>query len=283
MHILLMAIQIILAPFENFFSKQYDVKTKHFNLWLFSGTTILGATLYFLCSIKFEIPFVADLLPYALAFSLTYAGTMIASVLALKKGEYGPTMLIHSYSTIPPALFGIVFLHEKVSFFWYIGFVLTLISIYLINNDGKAKGSFSFIWLFWVIVSFACNALAVIVLKLAQVHFDGVYNNLLMVYAMLPLSIVLLLVGVLRGKKRGMEIVDACKYGLPRGAISGITNFLGLILIGMIPASMLYPMSSAFGIVGTYLISVLIFREKLTKKGVLACMFGIVATACLNL
>ena len=177
MHILLMTIQLILSPFENFFSKQYDNKTKHFNLWLFSGITILGAAVYFLCILKFQIPYVPELVPYAIGFSSMYALTMVSSVLALKKGAYGPTMLIHSYSVIPPALFGIFFLEESVSVFWCIGFVLTLISMYLINSDEKGTGAIKFLWLFWVILSFIGNAVAVIVLKLTQMRFDGEMNN----------------------------------------------------------------------------------------------------------
>lgn len=283
MHILLMIIQIILAPFENFFSKQYDVKAKHFNLWLFSSATILGSAVYFLICIGFKIIFVKELIIYAFFFALCYAGTMVASVLALKEGLYATTMLIHSYSITIPTLFGVIFLHENVGILWYIGFALTCISIYILNNSGKEDGSFSFKWLFYVIVSFVCNGVAVIVLKLQQIRFGTVYDNLFMVYSMLPLIIVFLVAGVFRRKSLRYEWKQALLYGIPRGAINGVCNFLNLIILGMIPTAVYYPMSSSFSLVGTCIISVIFFREKFSKKKLVACVLGLIAGILLNM
>lgn len=282
MHIILMIIQIIIGPFENFFSKQYDIKAKYFNLWLFSSATILGSAFYFMICIGFRIILVRELIIYAILFALCYAGTMLASVLALSKGPYATTMLIHSYSIIIPTLFGTVFLNETVGLLWYIGCGLTCISIFILNNAGKEEG-FSFQWLFWVIISFVCNGGAAIILKLQQIHFGSMYDNLFMVYSMLPLVFVLLVAGVWKRKNLRYEWKQALIYGIPRGAINGISNFLQLILLGMIPSAVLYPMSSSFSLVGTCLISIIFFHEKFSAKKLVACALGIASGVLLNL
>ena len=283
MHILFLIIQIIINPFENFFSKQYNAKTKHFNLCLFTAATVFGSAFYFLLSIGFHVLFVKELLIYAFLFAVSFAGTALGSVLAFKYGFYATTMLIQTYSNTIPTIFGILFLHETVGLPWYCGFALTCISIYVLNSVEKEEGSFSFRWLFWLSVSFISNGIAVIVMKLQQVRFNGVYDNLFMFYAMFPLAIVLFIASIFKSKNFRFELKDALLYGIPRGSINGISNFFTMMLLGMIPTAVYFPMMNSFSLVGTCLISVIFFKEKFSNKKIIACFLGLVAGVLLNI
>lgn len=106
----------------NFFSKQYNEKAKHYNLWLFSGMTMLGVLFFFLMQTGFQIRIVKEristllslllleLIPASIAGPLTAGGDIVMAFI-LAVGYY----------------------HEKLSKSQLAGYLLGTISVIFLN------------------------------------------------------------------------------------------------------------------------------------------------------
>lgn len=282
MSILLLLGGVSASTAVNFLSKQYGEKTKAFNLWLFSGMTMLGGLLFFFLQSGFQFRFVKEILPITVLFTLGYAATMVGSVFALQKGPFSVTTLIHSYSLFPPVLFYLIVLNEKISAAAYIGIALVFLSV-LFLREKNVVGSFSRAWLFWVTVSFVGNSICAIMMKMQQVLYGGVYKNEMMMYALFVLTILFFILGMPRKGRAIKEMASAALYGLPRGALNGISTFLGLILLEMLPAAICGPLSAGGNIVAAFLLSVLYYREKLSKSQLFGYLLGTMSVILLNI
>jgi len=68
-----------------------------------------------------------------------------------------------------------------------------------------------------------------------------------------------------------------------RGVSNDLVNSLCLTLSLMMPASVMYPVSSGGGIALTAFIAVAFYREKLSSKQLIGLVFGIVSVVLLSI
>lgn len=78
------------------------------------------------------------------------------------------------------------------------------------------------------------------------------------------------------------------KKALPLYAVCGLANGLVNVLViflssGRLPTSILFPFVSAGSIIATFVISIYVFKEKLSKTQWIGFGFGIVSIVFLNL
>lgn len=280
-YLLLIAVVILLAG-QNFIAKQYNIKAKAFNIWMFSGMTTLGALVFFLLNAKFQVSLVWEVLPFSIGFALFYGSATVGSVLAVRKGMFSLSTLVSSYSLIIPTLYGIIFLNDPIGWTGYVGILLLMASIYLLNKkDEEVK--FSVAWLIWVAVGFIGNGFCSTVQKMQQLHFDGGYKNELMIYSLAMLTVFFMVMGIVTGKELGKEAKATALYGLPKGLANGVVNLLVMVLQGVLPTALLFPMISAGGIVIAFLLAVFLYREHLTKPQLVGYAIGTVSVILLNL
>lgn len=274
---------VVLLSLQNFLAKEYERRTKHFNIWMFSGITTLGALLFFLINAGFSVSYAPELVPYAVGFATFFGSSMAGLVMAIRTGMFSLSSLMTSYSLIIPTLYGILFLGDSIGAWGYSGIVLLLISLYLLNGKKQDGEHFSFRWLLWVLIAFAGNGLCSTVQKMQQLAFEGGYKNELMIYAMALLTVVFLLAGFLTGKNRKAEIKDAALPGLFRGAANGIVNYFVMVLTGVLPTAIVFPMISAGGIVVAFVLAITIYKEKLSGMQVAGYIIGTASVILLNL
>ena len=203
--------------------------------------------------------------------------------MAIRTGMFSLSSLMTSYSLIIPTLYGILFLGDSIGAWGYSGIVLLLISLYLLNGKKQDGEHFSFRWLLWVLIAFAGNGLCSTVQKMQQLAFEGGYKNELMIYAMALLTVVFLLAGFLTGKNRKAEIKDAALPGLFRGAANGIVNYFVMVLTGVLPTAIVFPMISAGGIVVAFVLAITIYKEKLSGMQIAGYIIGTASVILLNL
>ena len=77
--------------------------------------------------------------------------------------------------------------------------------------------------------------------------------------------------------KKGWFWAAAC------GIANGIVNLLVMILGGKLPVSLLFPVISAGGIILSATISILFYKEKLTKTQLIGVAIGVISIVFLNL
>ena len=272
---------ILCLSLQNVMKKAYTKKNGG-GVYLFGVLTCLAATLFFVVtSGSFE--WNVKILPFSLAFAAAYVTAMTSSVLAIQCGSLSLTSLIVSYSLMLPALYGLIFLNDPVSFGFYPGILLLVISLLLINKPGE-KQALNLKWIIYVILAFLGNGMCSVFQKMQQVEFEGAYKSEFMILALVTGAIVLTVISFMKdGKQTGSYIKNGWLFGLLSGVFNGVVNLFVMVLSGRMSASLMFPLISAGGIIVTYLISKWIYKEELTKRQLVGFILGIASVIFLNI
>ena len=118
-----------------------------------------------------------------------------------------------------------------------------------------------------------------------QVRFDGAYKNEFMITSLLIVTLVSLVMFLIRERH---EAKSYFRYGILPSAISGVLNgmvnlFVMLLTSRNMPMSLMFPLISSGGIIITYLVSRLYYKEKLTKLQFVGFVMGIASVIFLNI
>ena len=277
---------IIGISIQNILKKAYTNKTDRKGVCFFSVLSSMAAMLFFVVSAistKGSLEWNMKILPYAIAFAVSYAVGAIFSIIAVSVGSLSITSLIISYSLMIPTIYGLFFLNDPVSIGLIPGIILLVISLGLINKKGE-NVKFSFKWIVSVSLSFLGNGMCSVTQKMQQEAFGGRYKDEFMIIA---LCIVVVVVGVFVLLKERKEVVYYVKngwyYGTISGVMNGMVNLFVMILAGLMPVSLMFPLISAGGIIVTYIVSKFLYKESLTKLQFAGFIIGIGSVILLNL
>lgn len=282
MKYLLLISDIVGITAQNIVSKQYDIKCKKQNVFIFTAVLSFFAMLFFIVSAGGKLNFNAEFVPYSIGFGIAYGAATVGLVYAIKTGPLSISMLVMSYSLIIPTMYGIVFLKDPVHTGTYIGIILLMISLFMINMK-KEDTKFSLAWIIWVIISFVGNGMCSTVQKMQQLHFDGAYKSEFMIVALAVVIVISITVGFFQPGNKKDEFIGCLKYAPISGIANGIVNLLTMMLTAMIPNAVLFPSLSAGGIVLTFIISIAVYKEKLTKMQLVGYAAGTVSVIMLSL
>lgn len=282
MQYLLLAVVISMISVQNVLQKHYPKVSEKPNVFLFSSISTLTALVFFVISSGFRLSFNIEFVPYSIGFGLAYACAMFGNVLSLKLGSLALTSLVTSYSLLIPTLYGMIFLKEPISMLGYIGIVLLIISIFLLNAK-KENVTITMKWVIVVSITFVTNGLCSTVQKMEQLAFDGGYKNEFMIVALAIAAALLFVMGLLQKGDLKKEALLGMRTALPNGLANGIVNFLVMVLTGLIPNAILFPSISAGGIVLSWILATFVYKEKLSKTQLAGYVIGIASVICLNL
>ena len=283
MNFLLIFIIVLSMSVQGIAQKQYNIKTSDKGAFLFSGISMLAAAVFFLITSGGKLSFKMEVLPYCLAFALFFGMAILFTFFAVREGSLSFTSLATSYSLIIPTLSGLVLYHETVSVFFYVGLAVLLVSLVLINEykDGKR---FTFRWLVYVFLAFVGNGFCSTVQTYQQHVFDGKYKSELMIVALLTVSLILFVISLVKERK---DIKPCIKKGAVFMTLYGVAvalvNLLVMILSTKMNVSVMFPLISGGGLVVTSLVSIFIYKEKLTVKQYIGLFFGIVSVIFINI
>ncbi len=279
-----LVVTAVLLSLQNISRKQYNVKYNPSNAYLFSGVTSLFALLYFAVLSIGTFSFDADVLPYSLGFGLSHGAASLGLFLALKYGSLSITMLFSSYSLIIPTLYGILVLGEKLKIVGYIGIVLLFISIFLVNKkDDGEKNRYEFKWFVFLVLTFVGNGMCSTVQKMQQLKFGGEYKNEFMIVALAISTTIIFVASLCDIKSFKKELVSCIPLGAFTGLSNGITNHLVMILTGLIPTAIFFPIISASGIVLGFVLAVTLYKERLSNLQLVGYAIGVVSVVLLNI
>lgn len=252
-------------------------------VYTFSMLSALAATAFFLITARDPV-WNAGLLPYALFFAFSYGTSSIFGVLALSCGPLSLTALITSFSLMIPTFYGLIFLKDPVSFGLYPGLALLAASLFLINKKGNAANGLSLKWLIFVLLSFLGNGLCSVAQTMQQKRFDGQYKNEFMITALLIVVGIMAIATLLKERKNAGKYIRTGWYlSLGCGALNGMVNLFVMILTGLMSVSLMFPLISVGGIVLTFIVSKVFYKEKLTTAQHIGFLLGVGAIVFLNL
>ncbi len=206
------------------------------------------------------------------------------SVCAMKSGPMSLTSALVMYGMIIPALAGPVFWHEKLGAFQIPGIILIFVSFFLLKKKDNEKNSISGKWLVMATCCFFFSGLAGLMEKMHQMsEFSAEKTGFLFIaYAMMFLFS-LGIAFIKRSNKQKITILPAFIHGATSGVIMGFYCRINLTLAGSLNSLLYYPISNAGGLLLTFAISVLLFKETFTKKQITGFIIGLAAIILLSI
>ena len=251
----------------------------------FSAASCVAALVVFLITSGGKLVFSTEYLGYSALFAVSYGAAVVFGVLAIQTGPLSLTSLLTSFSLLIPTFYGIFVLHEPVSVTLYVGLALLLVALVLINLEKKGeKKQITLRWVVYVLLGFVGNGACSTVQKVQQLAQNGAYKSEFMIAALIMAILAMSVCALLM--ERG-AIRESLKKGvafyIPCGLANGIVNFLVIVLAARMDASVMFPVISGGGIVLAFLISILFYKEKLSRWQILGSVLGLVSVVLLNL
>lgn len=254
-------------------------------VYTFSAGSALFALIVFLITSGGDLHFTKEILWYSVFFALAYCVSAVSSMQAIRTGSLSLTSLMVQYSLILPTFFGLIVLGEPVKVWLFVGIGLLMISLVLINMEGKQDvKKITLQWGIFAFLAFVGNGACSTIQKVQQIWCDGQYKNEFMVIA-LGITVVTLFVFALCSGKSQVKVHLTTSWGwyIVCGVANGLVNLLVLILSTRMPASVMFPVISAGGIVTTAAVSVFLYKEKMSLPQKIGLLLGTLAIVALNL
>ena len=254
---------------------------------LMSAITSLFAALFFLVTDKsgFYVP--SEMIPLALINVCLIGAGFYFTFVAYKHGPYGLTRLFSGFYLLFTISYGIIFLKEPTTIMTYVGIVLVIVAMILINykkEDGGEKKSFSIKWLLCVLISLTANGFIGIITRMQQIRFDDACSSEFQFISFGGGFVLLALLGLIVDRdKLGYVMKKGSLYGLGAGVLNGAKNFLTLVIYLYLPLSIISPVKMGLSIIGSFAVAFICYKEKYTKKQLLGVAVGAVAIILLTI
>lgn len=279
---LFICLVILAITVQNVLKKSYGDKTQGHGTYIFTGIVCIVAAMFFAVTKKGSLDFCVEILPYSVGFALGFAAIMVFSILAFRCGSLAITSLIISYSLMVPTVFGIIYFKEPTDWPLYVGVIFLLISLALINRqEGKIKINFK--WVIYALLSFFGNGFCYVVMQLQEKSLYAAQSNEFMILALLMAAVLMVVMALIYEHKHAILCLKKGYFPVLCGAANGLANYLTILLLGIMPASVMNPLTAAGGIIATAAVSILLYREKLSKYQIIGVVLGTISVVFLNL
>lgn len=262
--------------------KHYNVSTGGQGAFLFNSITTFTAAVFFLFTDKGGFQFTPLLIPYVLGFAVCYGSAVLFSFLAIREGFMSLTSLATSYSLIIPTLYGLLFLNEKAGALLLIGLALLFCSLFLVNGK-KGSSGITFKWLVFALLAFLGNGLCSTVQTAQQRTFNGEYKSEFMITALLILAVFYGVLALIKERKVLVSCFKKSYVTVLNGAANGFTNLFVMVLVSRgMAASIMFPVISGGGLILTSLISIFVYKERLSARQYIGLALGTVSVILMN-
>ena len=267
--------------------KQYNLKTQRPNAILFSAFTAFIALLFFVFTSGFNFDFNLRLIPYSVSYAIAYSLAYIGTVLAVRYGPMAIASLILSFTLIFPAFYGVIVRDDELGFIKILGFVFLFFAMLLANFHPNSGQKISTKWIICVAVAFLGNGVCSIATNM-QVDFvakpaGADYKHEYMIIALSISTLFLLIYGLVTSKSIKHDITSCAKYATANGVCNALVNLISLTLIGNIPNTVLYPTSSGLGMIVTFIMCFMIYKERFRKRQYVGYVCGVISIILLNI
>lgn len=268
--------------------KIYDRKVGNSNSFCYTFLIASVVFVFYLIYGRFSFSFERDTLFYGLGFGICYCMSFIFQLLAIRKGPLSLTSLVMSYSLIIPILTDLIFNHARPNWTFYVALAALAVAIFLIAfkfNRGEDELKITPCWAVFAALAMLTNGLCSVIQSFHQESTSGLYKSELMLSAM---CVVLLfsLAGILVNIKRKEELSLNFRKGWWVGGLCGLcnalTNLCAMLALERLPSGLVFALVCGISIVTTYLVSALVFRERLRRMQIVGIAIGLVAAVLFN-
>ena len=255
--------------------------------FIMNAITTLFASLFFLATDKGGFYLPPALLPLVLINALLLGAGFYFTFDAFQCGPYGLTRLFSGFTLVITVVYGIIAFKEPATVLTFLGIAMILAAMALINyqkgGDGAQKG-FSLKWLLCVTVSLVANGGIAILTRVQQIRFENACSNEFQFVSFGIAFVLLAIIGLIADRdKLGYVLKAGSLYGIATGILNGAKNFVTLIIYLYLPFSIISPLQNGFGMVATFVVALLCYKEKYSKKQLLGVILGTAAIILLAL
>ncbi len=282
---ILLMLSIITQVSQQMCRKEYN-KTQSDKPLSFSLVGVLATLIYFIVLSGGKMSFTHEMFMYSIPFSICYTIAYVCTIYAIKYGPLSLTSLMMSCSIVVPLLFGVTFLKEPVTLTLIVGLVLLFSCIVLVSEPWKKEDAqISLKWVIYMSATFLANGTCITLQKVFQIKDLGAHSNEFMICSLAITLLTLVVMVFMRERKEVFELAKTKGIIWPIlcGTSNGIANQLTMILAVTLPASFLYPVQSAGGIIVTAIVSIIIYKEKLSLFQKIGFVTGILAVIIFNI
>lgn len=253
----------------------------------FNAILCLFAVVFFLFSDKGGLVFPSGVVAFGLANSGLYAIGFYTGYLSYIYGSFGLTRLVTSFVCIIPIFYGIVFERETQGVIFYVAVALILASLFLMRfqkNSGEGKTQFSLKWIISVIFVIISNGFITVLGKMQHSAFGDTYKNEYLIVTFIGSAFWLFLMGFILERK---SFKSTIKFGVVYGAVAGLfnalNNWLTLTTYNYMAISISAPLKTGISLVLSFLVSLIVYKERFSARQILAVVLGTVAVVMINL
>lgn len=283
MNAILLSLVVLFVCLQSVAKKAYNERVSG-GVYSFTAGSIIFALIVFVVIAKGKLNFNIDVLMYAILFAISYFSASVFSFLAISTGSLSLSSLIIQYSLVVPTFYGLIALDEPIKATLILGIFLLCISLIFVNLEGKGEKKITLKWGMFAFLAFLGNGMCSTVQKVQQLDFGGMYKSEFMIIALFMNAVALVILSFVTEKKqtvvnykKGFWLYAAC------GIANGVTNLLVMILSNTVPASVMFPVIAAGGIILTALISMFVYKEKLSTQQKIGFALGVLAIVLLNI
>lgn len=301
MKYVLLAVAVLLGASKNIFTKIVKKKSASFydtmkmNVITFA-VALVTVFLIGISSVKttFHVPWVL-----VVCYAVCTLGSQIALMKAVELGSVSVSSLFYSCGFILPTVFGSVYYHEEINALHILGLALIVLSFVCSAKKEEGK-NFNLGWLIAALGGLLFSGMVGIMQKLFANNFQQYkLDNFLCVAFMAIIfmsAISMWIARILKSKEQNENdtkiqaeteitiqtpaLIKQYGFTLGLGVVMGLVNKTNTFLSGVLPSVLMFPITNGGVILSTTLLSMLIFKEKLTflqRLGLVIGIFGILS------
>ncbi len=276
--------------YYNYFGKnliETNKDTLFFNIIGCLGTVVFFAITILATNSAFRVSSYTFI--SAIIFGLVTATSQYFCLLSMKLGPMSFSVLFTYLSALIPTVFGIIYRATPPTFIQIIGLILMILTFILSIDFGEESGM-SVKWLFAVAGSFLGMGLLGVCQTVHQTSdFAYEINGFLFwTFTFAFIFFVLLYIPYsIKDKRNGKKKktykpIDWASMVIT-GVFLGAINLINLYLSGKLPSVIFFPIVNGGVIILSGIASLLIFKEKLSKKKMAGLIVGIAATCLIGI
>lgn len=263
--------KVTYKSFANFSSKKFLKTTGDFHL--------CNLLMMIFCFIMFAVLAIKNgLSVYSLLLGILFGFAMLINntfgMLAFSAGPMNVTDLIVTASMLMPAVSGVILYGEKFSLPKLLSTLFLIFFIHLCVKTEKGGPKINKRWLIYTLIAFLSQGAIGVMQKIHQSseHKDELFGFLAVAFLASLISS-----AVVTSKKKPTVKLTKGQFAIigVQGICMFLMHFLNLKLAGFGPSQMFFPISAGSGIILVLLISVFIFKEKMTKRQIVGLIGGI--------
>lgn len=286
---LLVLLFVALNMGESIIVKEYS-RRHNSGGFVMNAIIALFACAFFAVTDKGGFYFPLEMIPYALVNVVFYSCGFYFTFIAFKDGPFGLTRLIANFSLLLPIFYGIFFLNEPTGVFTYVGIVMIVAAMFMMNYQKKGsvtaeqKGKVTLKWFIFIMISTISNGLISVVTRMQQIKFNDACSNEFQMLSVGGSFIFLAIVGLIHDRKNlGYVLKKGTLYGAVAGILNGAKNFTILFIYQHLPISTVSPLKAGLGMIASFLLSVIAYKEKYSVLQKIGVALGAVAVVLLTI